>query len=99
MVTWEHISRFGREQDFAKVVEKRGHTGIELLCEFRKKSRNNFPPCRKMWSGKCYSANPLLHFKIARAQNELGATWMKDKDNGIFFSGQEWGFAHGSVSM
>ena len=36
-----------------------------------------------MWCGKCYRANPSLTFKIARTENELGATWMQevDKDN------------------
>ena len=41
-----------------------------------------------MWCGRCYRASACLKFKIAKVENELGATWMRDDDNDKYLVGK-----------
>lgn len=55
-----------------------------LACANFSTSRGSFPPCHRMWCGKCYKSDPDITFYIKQPVDDEGVVWKRRKETNRF---------------
>ena len=87
---WQ-LRRTPKLMELGNVVQKVWKSGAEsdgpLLRNFGI-SRGPWQVCWRAWHPMCYTASPLVEFRIAGPENDEGAEWRKEKEEERFLCAQ-----------